>query len=493
MKLNKSTTLALAAFGVLALSVLATREERVVVGIRKLAKPAFQSADVTQIELSGAKTALLKKATDGWTVAEPAAPDRSWPTETAQVDALLQAAATFEAPDLVTDRSDAHAEYEVDAKGQRVQVTTARGKELDVVIGKAAASGGSYVRAWDKPEVFLASGGLTWAAKRGVPELRKRALGTLTANDMRKLSVTSPQGTFVLSRKDAQSGWTLDTPVPKGFRFDAAAAQTLVQSFADIRADDFIDASKLSDDALGFTKPRWTLRAEGEKDARMEVHLGQATTPEAQAASKSLVPVRREGDAETYLISSWRSDQLRNSLDGLREVALLAFDPAQATSIRIVAGKNRVRLVKEKSGWVVKEPAKLPTDITWDPAQVEARLAEWSRQRAVRYAAGVSAPGTTPAVLLEIGLSDGKTQVLKIGAPVPVKEGTPSERLAQGSVDNLTYIVSDSLRQTLERGVSLFNKPPPPPKMGLGGMPGLESLPPEVRKRLEQQLGSASR
>jgi hypothetical protein len=43
----------------------------------------------------------------------------------------------------------------------------------------------------------------------------------------------------------------------------------------------------------------------------------------------------------------------------------------------------------------------------------------------------------------------------------------------------------------LQSGVELFKKPPPPPDHGQ--MQGLESLPPDVRKKIEAQLRQQGR
>src|SRR5687767_5046117 len=81
MKNSKAVWIALGAFALLLVLVLATREREVKVGVRSLERKTFASADVTRVELTGAKSALLRKHGEGWTVADPARPDRAWPAD----------------------------------------------------------------------------------------------------------------------------------------------------------------------------------------------------------------------------------------------------------------------------------------------------------------------------------------------------------------------------------------------------------------------------
>ena len=57
--------------------------------------------------------------------------------------------------------------------------------------------------------------------------------------------------------------------------------------------------------------------------------------------------------------------------------------------------------------------------------------------------------------------------------------------------DGLVYVVNSFTRTRYEKPTELFHKPAAPPAGmggGMGGMAGLESLPPDVRKKLEASM-----
>ena len=72
----------------------------------------------------------------------------------------------------------------------------------------------------------------------------------------------------------------------------------------------------------------------------------------------------------------------------------------------------------------------------------------------------------------------------------PKKKPEPREYYAKGGVDDLTYVVAAFTRNRLDKPYDLFKKPPTPPQgMGQhGGIPGMENLPPDVRKKLEESM-----
>jgi hypothetical protein len=84
-------------------------------------------------------------------------------------------------------------------------------------------------------------------------------------------------------------------------------------------------------------------------------------------------------------------------------------------------------------------------------------------------------------------LEGGAHQSLAFGKEAKSDKG--KEVYVKGSADTFTYAISDSQRSRFDSGVEMFKKlPPPPPNMAGGGMRGLESLPPDVRAKIEAQL-----
>src|SRR5438270_3494145 len=108
--MRKMTLLAVGAFGALLVVVMATRETHLNEGVPKLTLPAL-NGEVTQIEVTGANAAKLTYESGAWKV-------NGFAADEGQVKAVTDALKDFRAQDFVTEKTEKHAELEVDdAKG----------------------------------------------------------------------------------------------------------------------------------------------------------------------------------------------------------------------------------------------------------------------------------------------------------------------------------------------------------------------------------------
>ena len=154
------------------------------------------------------------------------------------------------------------------------------------------------------------------------------------------------------------------------------------------------------------------------------------------------------------------------------------------------AGKTRVVVKKTGAEWSLVEPKTAPAE--FDVAQIAPAVAGALRLKGSRLASGVAdSGGADPSV--EVALQNGKTEVVRFGKGI-VEEGAkagdaPKELYVKGA-DGLVYVASSFTKTRYEKPTDLFKKPPaPPPSMGgPGGMQGLDSLPPDVRKKLEASM-----
>jgi hypothetical protein len=485
----------------------------------------------------------------------------------------LDSLAHLKAADLVTERPEKHVDYEVDAgHGERVKVFTAGGLVLDMVLGKSAARGGFYVRRGEDPHVYLTGTQLGWLAKKSATELRRKSLVSLTAGDLREITLVPAGGTsYTLGRADAAKPWeiTAGKPDAPGFRFDTEMASRTAQAVTELRAQDFIAPGKASDEQLGFhgahaqvkAKPATgdavelelgrpanaddarfasllraqleKLDAAGNKDGKLQLDELKAAAAQAKdqpakdaaaalsgdsarfawfdgggwelhtpdgalspedldAVSKNggLVPVRVAGAHETALVPSWSTEALTRPALALRDLSLFSFAVTKAEGLTLLGagGKTTVALKHENNTWKLEEPKKWTRPNPFDPNRVLFRIGDMRRWRALRVAEGVSdaqAGLNSPVATVRVTAPEG-TQVLRLGKPVPGR--TPAEHYAKGAVDALVYVVGDGLRATLAEGPALFEKAPTP----VGPPQGLDSLPPEVRRKLEALRASGA-
>lgn len=491
--MKKGTLIALGAFAALLVLVLATRERHVSVGVRKLELPKLDKAQVTALELSGARNVTLRKEGEGWSVVDPGKPDTKYPADERLVTGVIEALGEVKKPDFVTDRAERLAEYELDdAKGLKLKVTHGGGPAVELVLGKTARNGGVYLRKAGSNDVFAHLGRLDWSVRKELKDWRKRQLVSFETAKLSQLVLRSGDGESVTLKAGANPGeWSLaeGTQTPAGFRFSAQAAQQLAQQLANLNAQDFLEGEAAADSATGLAGAHDVVEAHLQDGKKVVVHLGRQ--PEAKDGSAT-VAARVEGDAQVYQLPQYTAAQLRKRLVDFRDMGLFDFEPLKVTKLKVQAGGKTAVAVKEGTSWKLTEPAKLPDGFEFDPSQVDAQLAWLRSLRGNRLIEGQVTDGqaglASPATLVEVTVEGGPVQTLRLGKEAPGAANGAKELYARTTLDSLTYAVGEGVRTRLAQGAELFKRHPQPPFAGGGQLQGLESLPPEVRRQLEAQL-----
>ncbi|MCE9672143.1 DUF4340 domain-containing protein [Myxococcus stipitatus] len=494
--MKRGTLIALGVFAVLLGLVIATREPTVRVGVHKLEPPKLDAARVTSLKLTGPRSALLQKQGNDWFVSSPSAPDVKHPADEALVKGALEALAEVRNPDFVTDRADRQAEYEVDdAKGLKLEVVQEGGPKVEWVLGKSSRNGGVYVREAGSQDIFAQRGRLDWSVRKDVNDWRRRQVLSLKEEELTELVLRPASGEAVTLKAGATPGeWTLaeGTTTPAGFRFSAQAARQVARQLVGLRAQDFLDGDAAQDATTGLAGAHDVVEARLKDGKQVVLHLG--TQREAKEGPTT-VPARVEGDPQVYLLPVHAASALRKRLVDLRDLGLFAFEPEKVSKVRLQAGGRSVTAVKEAGAWRITEPKKLPEGFDFDPAQVDAQLG-WLRglqaaslleERPTDAAAGLAAP----SALVELTVEGAPAATLRLGKELPDAATGGKTLYARGSVDGHTYAVAEGVKARLEQGLDLFKRRPPPNFAG-GGLQGLESLPPEIRRQLEEQLRAAS-
>jgi hypothetical protein len=487
--MKRGTLIALGAFALLLVLVLATRERQVSVGVRKLELPRLDRQQVTAIELTGARAATLRKESGGWVVLDPGTPDTKHAADESLVSSAIDALGEVKNPDFVSDRAERLAEYELDdAKGLKLKVVHGKGEPVELVLGKAGKSGGVYVRKAGGNDVFVHRGRLDWTVRKGVKDWRKRQLMSFKVEDVSQLVLRPKEGESLTLKAGANPGeWSLaeGTQTPEGFRFSAQAAQQLAQQMASLHAQDFLEGEAAADAATGLADPHDVVEAHLKDGKKMVLHLGKD--------GASGVAARIERDAQVYQVPQYAASQLRKRLVDFRDLGLFRFDPQKVSKLKIQADGKTVVVAKEADTWKIVEPQKLPEGFEFDPQEVSAQLAWLQGLRASRLVEGKVSDGqaglTAPAALVEVTVEGEPVHRLRLGKEAPGAANGAKELYARSTIDALTYAVAEGTRARLARGVELFKRAPPPPGFaGNGQLQGLESLPPEVRRQLEAQL-----
>jgi hypothetical protein len=490
--MKKGTLILIGVFAILLVVVFATRERQVSVGVLKFELPPIDKDKVIAIEIAGPKAASLKKEAAGWTVADPGKPDQKHPADEQQINSALDAYKETKVRDLVSDRPERQQEFEIDdAKSLRVRITSQGAPSVELVLGKPTKSGGVYIRQAKSNAIFTAEGRFPWMARRDATAWRNRSIITAKVEDLVEVAVhPKDQQSFVLTSSGEGGGWKLKegTKLPDGFRYDASAGQGLVQQLINLRAQDFID-SPGSDESLGFAGPHSIVEAKLKDGKQFKLHLGQEQ--ESKESKGKAVAARLESDPQVYLVPPYSANILQKRAADLRDLSLLSFDPQKVSKLSILSSGKKTVVAREGDTWKVIEPKKLPSGFEFDPGRVSSELNMLRGLKASRLIDGkveaAQSGLSKPTTHVDLTLESGAHQSLAFGKEAKSDKG--KEVYVKGSADASTYAIFEGARSRFASGIEMFKKlPPPPANMAGGGMRGLESLPPEVRAKIEAQL-----
>lgn len=504
--LSPKAWISVGVFLVLLVLVVVTREERVAVGIRTLELPTLDASAIERIEVKGKAEslkggALLVKGEKGWTVADPAKADVTFAADENAVTAALDSLAQLEAGNFVTARKEKHAELDVDDEKGLFVTFHQKGKEpLALVFGRYAQGGGNYLRLAGADEVFVGKGSVAPKLQKDVDGWRKKKLIDVEVDQLASVSVEPATGpSYTIESREESEGegeaatkktvWAFASSVtlPDGFRTDDDLVRRLASSAANLRASDFVDEKKGADETGLGEKPALGRVVVKSKDGKsFAVRLGNED-------DKKRVYAQIEGEEQLYLLPSYQTKNVLKALDELRDMTLARFASSDVERVLIQGAEGSIELTKKDGAWTLTQPTALPDGYEFDPARVDGMLASLTRLKGQeRFASPPAGHGTDrPTTTVTLHLAGGTSKTLAFGADVPGEEGG-KKVYVMGAEEPLVYSISQFQKTRFDKPLDLVKKLPPPPAppggMGGGGIPGMENLPPDVRKKLEESL-----
>jgi hypothetical protein len=465
------------------------------VGIRELKLPDFEKDQISAITLDGKHKAKLTKQGAGWTVEDPEKAGKTFPVEDSLIDRALDAIAELETGAFVTGRSEKHEELEINKdKGLALTVTGGKGKQMSIVIGRFAKGGGNYVRLDGSDEVFVGKGSLMGAVGKDAGGWRKKDILGVEEKDLVEVAVqVAGETAYSIVRgpptgegEESKPGeWKLADGIelPSGFRLDDAAITRIPRSLAGLRAVDFIDEA-VSDTGLDAGATQVSARTADGKG--FTVSFGKED-------DKKRIYTQVSGDPQLYVVNNYSLKNVAKPLLELRDLALLpGLEADKVTKLSIAGAEGAVVVEKKDGAWSLTKGT-APADKPFDAATVDSKIGQLARLKATTYLGqGAAIPAAKPNTVITL-VVDGESapRTITFGGDLPAEGDQPANNVGVKVSDGHAYGISKYQRDRWGKPFDLFKKVAPPPGAGGGGgIPGMENLPPDIRKQLEAQLRS---
>jgi bifunctional DNA-binding transcriptional regulator/antitoxin component of YhaV-PrlF toxin-antitoxin module len=295
--------------------------------------------------------------------------------------------------------------------------------------------------------IFLCAGagyfldrGLT--QKRQLTREREEALFTLKKEDITAFTLTNPEGSFRLEKKDEK--WRIANH--GDLKADADQVESLLANLAGAKRYDPVETKDL--EQYGLDKPLETVILECEKTGgKQTLYIG------LESATSGRYFATAVGDKTVFTVASHIRNFLDKNLFYLRDKTV--FDIKAGDMVKIEIARDEQKVVLEKSGeaeWRLLSPVKDKADIT----AVRNLLTDIETLRAASFEEdALTTPGSfgldAPLIHLTIGSSE-TTPTLVIGKEDP---GAPRFFAQKGDAGQI-FTVSKRFVEELQKDAGQF-------------------------------------
>jgi hypothetical protein len=216
----------------IAMLVMQKPGERSSSGDTGIALAPIDSVAVDKIEIKSAATSVvLQKRGVEWYVQEPI----SYRADQSAVAGFLHDCKILEVKNVVSNKPEKHAVFQVDSIGTRVNVFEMGTEKAAFVIGKPTSTYAEmYARRTGSDDVIIVSGASPGVFSRSLKEWRDKTILTISRDNIKEIRYQYGDTTFVLAYKD--SAWTIGRDSTQ-----EAVVSALLSSLSNVQADDFVD------------------------------------------------------------------------------------------------------------------------------------------------------------------------------------------------------------------------------------------------------------
>lgn len=246
---------------------------------------SYDSASVDKIEVTSAgNSVVLEKQGNGWSLTSPI----RYRADQGVVAAAVGKGKNIELKNVVSSNPEKQKLFQVDSSGTLVQMYAAGNMVAAFRVGKPSPSfTETYVRKEGSNDVYLADGMFSYQFTHPPKDWRDKSIFKTNPDGIRSVTYRYGDTTFTLANND--SLWRVNGDSVK----DQASVRGVINSIANLQADDFVDSALAS-------APRQV--------ALMEVEGTQIRFCEGKTTGTYLVQTSQS--PQWYEVQGWRAAQV---------------------------------------------------------------------------------------------------------------------------------------------------------------------------------------
>jgi hypothetical protein len=246
---------------------------------------SYDSAAVDKVQIqTGGNEVVMEKQGNGWMVTSPL----RYRADQSVVTAAVGKGKNIDVKSVVSSNPEKQGVFQVDSTGTLVQMYAAGKVVAAFRVGKPSATyTETYVRKEGSSDVYLADGMFTYEFNHPAKDWRDKSIFKTDADLIRSVTFRYGDTTFTLANKD--SLWRVNGDSVK----NQSATRGLMNTLANIQADDFVDSSLA-------TAPKQV--------ALIDVDGTQIRFCEGRTTGNYLVQTSQS--AQWYEMQGWRAQQV---------------------------------------------------------------------------------------------------------------------------------------------------------------------------------------
>ena len=304
-----------------------------------------QVVSFTVAEAGGKPITCIRNG-NTWEITEP----RKLAADSSAIETFLTSLTGATPSETVSEQGGDLSEFGLNPPETTIEVkTSAKPAEFTLRLGSATPTNtGVYAQVGGQQRVFTLASYLKGSLEKTLFDFRNKKVIALATDDIRRLDVTSKNGSYRLV-KNADGIWDLMLPPP--VRADHFTAQGLVDELGSASMKSVVAEEKRDLGRYGFSNPTMTIHLTGGSGSETLV-LGKKDGANYYAMNTAVGPV--------FTLASSFLTQFQKQPSDLRSKDLFTYSTFEAKQVTVQGPKGRRVFVQHKnSKWEQTEPASM--------------------------------------------------------------------------------------------------------------------------------------